>query len=80
MKCSKCKHWGGQGVTGVAKTLEGDDRVCMAHLFGDYDNNNFKPMPYYNITFGNINGAKGQLYTNKDFGCINYNPEYDKID
>lgn len=70
--CSSCKHWGGQGTIGIQKT-EGDERACIAYLFGDMDNPDFKPMPDWVATFGGLNGAKGELRTHKDFGCINHN-------
>lgn len=76
--CSSCKHWGGQGTIGLVKTTTGDNRTCMAYLFGDMDNENFKPMPDWKVTFGSLNSAKGVLETHKDFGCVNHNPVFEE--
>ncbi len=75
--CSTCKHWGGQGTIGTVTHTEGNYRPCMAYLFGDMDNENFKPMPDWKVTFGSLNGAKGVLEVHKDFGCVNHNPDFD---
>jgi hypothetical protein len=76
--CSTCKHWGGQGTIGLAKTTTGDNRTCMAYLFGDMDNENFKSMPNWKVTFGNLNVAKGVLETHKDFVCVNHNSVFEE--
>ena len=75
--CNTCKHWGGQGVIGTKKTTEGDERVCMAYLFYDIDNNDFRPIPDWVVTYGSLSGAKGVLKTHRTFGCINYNNGFD---
>jgi len=75
--CSTCKHWGGQGTTGLVKTTQGDYRTCMAYLFGDMDNEDFRPMPDWKVTYGSLNGAKGALEVHKDYGCVNHNPDFD---
>jgi hypothetical protein len=75
--CSTCKHWGGQGVIGVVQVFSGDNRTCMAYLFGDMDNDDFRPMPDWVVTFGTLGGAKGVLKVHKDFGCINHNNKFE---
>jgi len=77
--CLTCKHWGAQGTIGlIDEEATKDVRACMAFLFGDMDNEDFRPMPDYKITWGSNNGAKGQLVTHKDFGCINHNGTFDE--
>jgi hypothetical protein len=76
-ECITCKHWGGQGIAGSVIETIGDDKTCMAYLFGDLDNKNFKQMPNWVVTFGSLNGAKGVLKTHKNFGCVNHNPLFD---
>jgi hypothetical protein len=77
--CLTCKHWGAQGTIGlIDEGATKDVRACMAFLFGDMDNEDFRPMPYYKITWGSNNGAKGQLVTHKDFGCINHNGTFEE--
>ena len=75
--CASCKHWGGQGTFGTVKETEGEERSCMAYLFGDFTNHDFREMPNWVVTFGSLHGAKGVLTTHKDFGCINHNPVFD---
>jgi hypothetical protein len=77
-QCSTCKHWGGQGTIGTREYEEGDKRTCMAYLFGDIYNDDFRPMPDWVVTFGNLNGAKGVLKTHRDFCCVNHNPSFEK--
>jgi len=75
--CSTCKHFGGQGRLGVQQELTGKKRTCMAYLFDDMDNTDFRPMPDWVVTWGSLGSAKGVLQVHETFGCINYNNEKD---
>ena len=75
-KCATCKHFGGQGCVGL-KHEAGEWRYCAAFLYGDYSKD-IEPMPEYRVTWGNTNGAKGQLFVHQDFCCINHNPVFDE--
>jgi len=75
--CSTCKHFGAQGVIGLVKESEGNDRYCSAHLFGDIDNEDFREMPFWEVTYGNSGNSKGVLKVHKDFGCLNHNETFD---
>ena len=77
INCNTCKHWGGQGTIGMVKTTNGKYRPCIAYLFGDMDNRDFKPMPEWKVTFGNLNGAKGILEVHENYACINHNGTFD---
>ncbi|MBB3841092.1 hypothetical protein FHS57_005113 [Runella defluvii] len=76
--CKTCKHFGAQGRFGLVKH-EGESRFCSAYLFSDEDNENFVSMPDFVVTFGNMNGAKGCLRVNENFGCVNHNPNFDDL-
>lgn len=75
--CSTCKHFGAQGRKGLVQELTGEERTCMAYLFSDIDNEDFRPMPDWEVTWGSLNGAKGVLKVDEKFGCINHNENYD---
>lgn len=75
LRCLTCRHFGGQGVVGLQHE-EGTWRYCALFLFGEFGRET-TPMPEYRVTWGNANGAKGQLFVHETFGCINHNPEFD---
>lgn len=77
-KCNTCKHYGGQGTCGTVTETKGDNKTCMAAVFGDFDNEDFSPMPAWVVTYGNSGNSKGNLRVHKDYGCINHNKEFDK--
>ena len=77
--CNACKHWGGQGCLHLVKTTEGDYRVCMADMFGDYDNPDAKPMFRWVVSYGDAGNSKGSVHTHKDFGCVNFNASFEKV-
>ncbi len=77
INCSTCKHWGGQGLIGIKKTTRGEYRLCIAYLFGDIDNRDFRLMPDWTVTFGSLNGAKGVLKVHENYRCINHNSTFD---
>jgi hypothetical protein len=64
-------------VVGIQQQKEGDIRTCMAYLYGDMDNEEFRPMPDWVVTFGILGGAKGVLKVHKGFGCINHNNNFE---
>lgn len=74
--CKTCKHFGSQGTFGLVKE-NGERRYCAAYLFEDNDNDDFRNMPDWKVTYGNMNDAKGQLTVSENFGCINHNPNFD---
>lgn len=71
-RCRQCKGWGSQGMH-YRKELTGEYRTCMIDLMGDF-NRDIGPMFRLEITYGN---GKGVVTTHGDFGCINFDSEFE---